>query len=66
MNEEKKELINDKNQLVVSHGYATFVKGQIEQISNYFTNVTVLARYNPISEISNIFPIHYLKPFRKA
>ena len=64
MNEEKKELAN--NLIVVSHGYGTFVKDQIEQISDHFTSVTVLARYNPISEISNIFPIHYLKIYRKA
>lgn len=52
--------------LFISHGYRVFVKDQIEQISDLFDKVTVLSRYNPISEISNIIPINYLKPFRKA
>jgi len=52
--------------LFVSHNYSTFVKDQIEQVSDHFNNITVLSRYNPISELSNIFPIHSLRPFRKA
>jgi asparagine synthase (glutamine-hydrolysing) len=52
--------------LVVSHSYSAFVKDQIEQISKDCTEITVLARYNPIAEISNIFPINDLKPFTKA
>lgn len=55
-----------KNILFVSHSYRFFVKDNIERVSNDFNNVTVLYRYNPISEISNIFPINYLKPFRKS
>lgn len=60
------KLEKNNNLLVVSHNYADFIKDQIEKIYSHFTNVTVLSRYNPISEISNFFPIHYLEPFRKA
>ena len=63
---EKRGLINTKNELVLSHGYATFVKDQIEQLAPQFTNVTVLARHNPISELSNTIPLQYLTPYRKA
>lgn len=51
--------------LFVSHSYSTFVKDQIEQISDQFAEITVLARYNPITEISNIFSINYMKPYTK-
>ncbi|MCZ7355875.1 MAG: glycosyltransferase [Candidatus Methanoperedens sp.] len=56
----------NKSLLFVSHSYSTFVKDQIEQVSDHFDNVTILSRYNPISEISNILPIHSLRPFKKA
>ncbi len=66
MNKKSEESKVNKSLLFVSHNYSTFVKDQIEQVSDNFNNITVLSRYNPISEISNIFPIHRLRPFRKA
>lgn len=66
MNRKSVESKVNKSLLFVSHSYSTFVKDQIEQVADHFSNLTVLARYNPFSEISNIFPIHRLRPFRKA
>lgn len=57
--------MKNNNLLVIAHNYRAFVKDQIEKLSDNFNKVTVLSRYNPISEISNIFPINYLEPFRK-
>lgn len=52
--------------IVVSDHYLTFVKDQVESISGAFSHIDVLVRYNPIAEISGIFPIDRLKPFRKS
>lgn len=62
----KEKLVEHKNLLVVSHSYANFIKDQIEQISAHYKCITVLSRYNPISEISSIVPINFMKPFTKA
>jgi glycosyltransferase involved in cell wall biosynthesis len=56
----------DKKLLVISHSYNSFVKDQVNIVSEYFANVTVLVRYNPISEISKIIPSHYLAQNTKA
>src|SRR5659263_87521 len=54
-----------RNLLIISQAYNNFVKDPIETMSNHFTEVNVLVRHNPISEISNIVPIHYFNPFTK-
>jgi glycosyltransferase involved in cell wall biosynthesis len=51
--------------LIISQGYYSFLKDPIEIMSNHFSEINVLVRHNPISEISNILPIHYLKSFTK-
>jgi glycosyltransferase involved in cell wall biosynthesis len=58
----------NKNQhlLVLAHSYKAFVKDQVELISDNFTKVTVIARHNPISELSHIFPSSYLSSHTKT
>lgn len=51
--------------LVITLTYNSFVKDPIEIMSEYFDTIDVFVRHNPISELSNIFPIHYLEPFTK-
>lgn len=52
--------------IVLSDHYLTFVKDQVESVSDMFSHIHVLVRYNPIAEISTYFPIDRLKPFRKT
>jgi glycosyltransferase involved in cell wall biosynthesis len=52
--------------IIVSDHYLTFVKDQIESISGSFSHIDVLVRYNPVTELSRIFPFDSLKPFRKS
>ncbi len=51
--------------LIISQGYSTFTKNQIECIAPFFKHVFVLPVWRPIAELSNFFPIDSLKPFRK-
>ena len=57
--------IEKENILIVSHQYNQFVKSQIDEIAEYYNNITVLVRYNPIASISKYVPIDYLKRFSK-
>ncbi len=59
------DLLKNKNLLVIPDRYNNFVKDPVNIISSYFNQVFVLVRHNPITEISNVLPINYLKPFRK-
>jgi glycosyltransferase involved in cell wall biosynthesis len=52
------------NLLVIAPEYYSFVKDQTEEISRFFQNVQVFVRYNPLAEISAIFPIKGLDTFR--
>jgi len=55
----------DKNLLIISPEYYSFVKDQTETLAPSFNRIEVYVRHNPFSEISNILPLHTLKPFRK-
>jgi len=57
--------MKQKNILIICHSYASFQKDSIEELSKFFSNVYVLVRYNPISEIARYLPIQSLQPFRK-
>ncbi len=54
-------MFRDKNILIISHSYQSFVKDQIEVISKQFNHVYVLVRYNPLFELMNYIPLVYLK-----
>jgi len=51
--------------LFITNSYPSFIKNQIELISEQFNNVYVLVRYNPIAEISRFIPSEELKNHRK-
>jgi len=51
--------------LFITNSYRSFIKNQIELISEQFNHVSVLVRYNPIAEISRFFPSEELKNHRK-
>lgn len=57
--------LKNKNLLFINHSYNSFQKYPIEEVACFFNKIYVLVRYKPIAEISNIFPINYLKPHRK-
>lgn len=58
--------MEQKNLIVLSDHYLTFVKDQVESVAASFSHIYVLVRYNPITEISTYFPIDRLKSFRKS
>lgn len=51
--------------LVLADTYLTFIKDPVESLASEFDRITVIVRYNPIAELSRIFPIHSLIPFRR-
>lgn len=59
------KMLKNRDLLVITINYSSFVKNPIDLISKNFNHVNVFARYNPIAEISNYVPINYLKPHRK-
>ncbi len=57
--------LGKKTLLIIAQDYSTFTKNQIECVAPFFKHVFVLPVWRPIAELSNIFPIDSLKPFRK-
>jgi glycosyltransferase involved in cell wall biosynthesis len=57
-------IFKDRNLLVIASNYSSFVKNPVDLVSKNFNHVKVFVRHNPIAEISNYFPINYLKPHR--
>jgi len=53
------------NVLFVTNSYRSFIKDQIELISEQLKNVYVLVRYNSIAELSRFIPSEELKNHRK-
>ena len=51
--------------LFITNSYRSFIKDQIELISEQLNHVYVLVRYNPIAEISRFIPSEELKNHRK-
>ncbi|MBN2239584.1 MAG: glycosyltransferase [Dehalococcoidales bacterium] len=47
---------NDKNLLVVTPHYLSFVKDQVELVSQNFNHIYVLVRYNPLRDIFKYLP----------
>ena len=58
-------MFKNRDLLVITQNYSSFVKDPIDLISKNFNHVFELVRHNPFAEISNYIPINYLKPFRK-
>lgn len=51
--------------LVLSDQYLSFVKDQVELLAPHFSQVTVIVRHNPVTEISRVVPVHSLAPYRR-
>lgn len=60
------EGILNKKILIVATEYFSFVKDQTESIAQFFPDVSVLIRHNPLAEISSVIPINSLTNFRRA
>jgi len=54
-------MFKDKNLLILSHTYNSFIKDPVEIIAKEFKKVYVLVRYQPISELSRYIPLTYFK-----
>lgn len=54
-----------QNLLVITNIYKSFVKDSVNTISQHFNQINVCVRHNPIADVSELLPIHYLKPFTK-
>ncbi|AKB66674.1 glycosyltransferase [Methanosarcina mazei] len=52
-----------KNLLVIGESYNTFQKDSTDILANYFNNVFMFVKYNPITEISRYISIPSLDPF---
>lgn len=60
------EVLTDADVLVVSHGYQTFTKNQVDRLAERVNSVHVLVRYNRIADIGEYLPIRRLKPHRRS
>ena len=54
-------MFKEKNLLVLSHTYNSFIKDPVEILSQEFNRVYVLVRYQPIAELSRYLPLSYFK-----
>jgi teichuronic acid biosynthesis glycosyltransferase TuaC len=50
-------MLEEKNLLVLSHTYNSFIKDPVEILAKHFNKVYVLVRYQPISELGNYIPL---------
>lgn len=53
-------MLKNKNLLILSHNYNSFIKDPVEILSNEFNRIYVLVRYNPFSELSQL-PLKFLR-----
>jgi len=54
-------MLKDKNLLVLSHTYNSFVKDPIEVMAKDFNKIYVLVRLHPLAELGNIIPLPFFK-----
>lgn len=47
--------------LVIAYHYRAFIKDQVNALSQYFDEITVLLPYNPLTEISKYIPLSYFR-----
>ena len=57
------DMLLDKNLLVIAHRYSAFTKEQIDEIAKSFDSVTILVRYNRITDLSKYVSHPSLKRF---
>jgi glycosyltransferase involved in cell wall biosynthesis len=54
-------MLKDKNLLVLSHTYNSFVKDPVEVMAKDFNKIYVLVRIHPLAELGNIIPLPFFK-----
>ena len=54
-------MLKDKNLLVLSHTYNSFVKDPVEVMAKDFNRIYVLVRLHPLAELGNIIPLPFFK-----
>jgi glycosyltransferase involved in cell wall biosynthesis len=54
-------MFKDKNLLILSHTYNSFIKDPVEILAKSFNKIYVLVRHQPLSELGNIIPLPYFK-----
>ena len=54
-------MFKDKNLLVLSHTYNSFIKDPVEILAKQFNKVYVLVRYQPVAELSRYIPLSFFK-----
>ena len=54
-------MFKDKNLLVLSHTYNSFIKDPVEILAKQFNKVYVLVRYQPVAELSNYIPLSFFR-----
>ncbi len=58
-------MLKDKNLLVLSHTYNSFIKDPVEIMAKDFKKIYVLVRYQPIAELGNYIPLSIFKSRKK-
>lgn len=54
-------MLKEKNLLVLSHTYNSFIKDPVEILAKEFNKVFVLVRYQPVSELARYIPFSFFK-----
>ncbi len=54
-------MLKDKNLLVLSHTYNSFVKDPVEVMAKDFNRIYILVRLHPFAELGNIIPLPFFK-----
>lgn len=54
-------MLKDKNLLVLSHTYNSFVKDPVEVMAKDFNRIYVLVRLHPLAELGNIIPLPFFR-----
>ena len=58
-------MFKNKNLLVLSHTYNSFIKDPVETLAKDFNKVYVLVRYQPIAELGNFIPLGIFQSRKK-
>lgn len=51
--------------LVIAPHYTSFIKGLVDATAAYVSEITVLVRYNPLSELAQYIPVSYFRHVEK-
>jgi glycosyltransferase involved in cell wall biosynthesis len=54
-------MLKNRNLLILSHTYNSFIKDPVEVLSKRFNKIYVLVRYQPVAELSRYIPLSHFK-----